>query len=278
MITQYEKYSKLAEEQGVYKKRLSDLGKVLEETEKSLQKERSDKASIEHSQDELLKKMKDLQKENDHLVTKLEGLKTENEGLINKNKKLEDRIKTLEIENKEQLKQVNETLNLPAPSRSETPKEVSFGKTEEIVKKEYSTTAPSAYEAPKSNASTLVSPTSSILTNRSPALSGEMRSLSLEKKKEVAIITEIIESSMTSKASSMTSKASSIASTKISQDPFASNSQGAPTVHNDSVFPSTSATFAETFSRSGENFKIRIYLSNYLQTLSHSVKRSAKHR
>ena len=271
MITQYEKYSKLAEEQGVYKKRLSDLGKVLEETEKSLQKERSDKASIEHSQDELLKKMKDLQKENDHLVTKLEGLKTENEGLINKNKKLEDRIKTLEIENKEQLKQVNETLNLPAPSRSETPKEVSFGKTEKIVKKEYSTTAPSAYEAPKSNASTLVSPTSSILTNRSPALSGEMRSLSLEKKKEVAIITEIIESSMTSKASS-------IASTKISQDPFASNSQGAPTVHNDSVFPSTSATFAETFSRSGENFKIRIYLSNYLQTLSHSVKRSAKHR
>lgn len=112
---QYEKYATIADEVVNYKKRMSEMSDALDERERELEKEREDRASIEHSQEELLRKMKDLQKENDELVVKLEGLKSENDTLINKNKKLEDRIKNLESENINQLQQINETLRLPTP-------------------------------------------------------------------------------------------------------------------------------------------------------------------
>ncbi|XP_070489826.1 flagellar attachment zone protein 1-like [Chironomus tepperi] len=112
---QYEKYATIADEVVNYKKRMSEMADTLNERERELEKEREDRASIEHSQEELLRKMKDLQKENDELVVKLEGLKSENDTLINKNKKLEDRMKNLESENIHQLQQINETLKLPTP-------------------------------------------------------------------------------------------------------------------------------------------------------------------
>ncbi|CAO1346932.1 unnamed protein product [Diamesa serratosioi] len=116
LINQIEKYSKMSEDFNSYKMKMTELTQKLDFKEKELIKERTDKDSIVHSQDDLLKKMKELQKENDILVVKLEGLKTENDGLINKNKKLEDRVKNLEDQNKQQLIKINETLKLPVPA------------------------------------------------------------------------------------------------------------------------------------------------------------------
>lgn len=113
---QFEKYACFSEEVTSYKKKMIELTQKLDLKEKELNKTRTDHESIAHSQEDLLKKMKDLQKENDNLVVKLEGLKTENDGLINKNKKLEDRVKVLEDQNKQQLIKLNETLKLPVPA------------------------------------------------------------------------------------------------------------------------------------------------------------------
>ncbi|KAG5677364.1 hypothetical protein PVAND_007128 [Polypedilum vanderplanki] len=116
MAGQCDKFAMMTEEVTTYKKRISELNETLETRERELEKVRIDHATIEHSQEELLKKMKNLQKENDELVIKLEGLKCENEQLINKNKRLEDRVKILEDQNKQQLQQVNETLvKMPNP-------------------------------------------------------------------------------------------------------------------------------------------------------------------
>lgn len=116
LINRCDQFSVVSDESSSYKQQLNDMSQTLRENEKALEKAISDKASIEHSQEELLKKMKDLQKENDQLIVNIEGLKTENDGLITKNKNLEDRIKTLEGQNKHHLQQINDTLRLPGPS------------------------------------------------------------------------------------------------------------------------------------------------------------------
>lgn len=112
---QYEKYASLSDEIGEYRKQINELNQIIQQREKDLEKERADKESIQHSQEELLKKMKQLQQDNDELVVKLEGLKSENETLINKNKKLEDRVKVLEDQNRKYLREVNDTLQFPTP-------------------------------------------------------------------------------------------------------------------------------------------------------------------
>ena len=111
LASQSDKYAEMSNEIINCKKKISEMSQELEAKDKALEKERSDKASIEHSQEELLKKMKELQRENDQIVVKLEGLKTENEELITKNNKLESRFRILEDQNKQQLKQINETLH-----------------------------------------------------------------------------------------------------------------------------------------------------------------------
>jgi hypothetical protein len=112
---QYEKYAVLSEEIANFKLQINELNEIIQQKEEDLQKERADKESIQHSQDDLLRKMKQLQQDNDELVVKLEGLKSENETLLNKNKKLEDRVKVLEDQNKKYLREVNDTLKMPTP-------------------------------------------------------------------------------------------------------------------------------------------------------------------
>jgi hypothetical protein len=111
---QSEKFTKITQEAMNLKKNTADLSKELLEKQRELEKEREDKATIEHSHSELLRKIKDLQKENDELVVKLEGLKTENDGLMAKNKKLEEQIRTVEGNNKIHLQQINDTLKVPS--------------------------------------------------------------------------------------------------------------------------------------------------------------------
>lgn len=111
---QSEKFSKVTQEAMSFKKSAADLRCELAAKERELEKEKADKATIEHSHSELLRKIKDLQKENDELVVKLEGLKTENDGLITKNKRLEQQIRTVEGNNKVHLQQINDTLKVPS--------------------------------------------------------------------------------------------------------------------------------------------------------------------
>lgn len=115
LVSRCEQIAAMSEESSSYKMQLNDVTQTLKANEKALENAVFEKASIEHSQEELLKKMKDLQKENDQLIVNIEGLKTENDGLINKNKNLEDRIRNLEGQNKHHLQQINETLKLPLP-------------------------------------------------------------------------------------------------------------------------------------------------------------------
>jgi predicted nuclease with TOPRIM domain len=114
LSVQSEKFSKVTQEAMSFKKNAADLRTELAAKERELEKEKVEKATIEHSHSELLRKIKDLQKENDELVVKLEGLKTENDGLISKNKRLEEQIRTVEGNNKIHLKQINETLKVPS--------------------------------------------------------------------------------------------------------------------------------------------------------------------
>lgn len=118
LSVQNDKLSKVMQDSVNFKKSASDLRIELEMKERALEKERADRESIEHSQSDLLRKIKDLQKENDELVVKLEGLQTENDGLITKNKRLEEHIKVLECSNKDQLQKVNDTLKVPTASSS----------------------------------------------------------------------------------------------------------------------------------------------------------------
>lgn len=110
---QLKTYAKVSDELASSKKNCTDIKSLLHAKEKALEQERSDKASIEHSHEELLSKMKELQKENDELVIKLEGLKTENDQLITKNSQLEYRFKIMKDQNNQQLKQINDTLRSP---------------------------------------------------------------------------------------------------------------------------------------------------------------------
>lgn len=193
LITKCSKLAIVTEELESYKRKTNELTKVLAETERALEKERADKASIEqvsvHSQENLLKVMKDLQKENDSLAVKLEGLKTENESLLSKNEKLEHRIKVLDDQNKEQIQQINNALSMP--KQGAVAQEYKPKKESERVENRNSTSQPSSLTIPP------------------VPLNEEMRPATPEK--ELKVIPKIVEPS------------------------------------------ETSATFAETFSRSGKH-------------------------
>lgn len=251
MARQYEKYATLNDEVLNYKKRMNEMSSILEAKEKEIEKEKADKASIEHSQEDLLKKMKDLQKENDNLVVKLEGLKTENDGLITKNKKLEDRIKVLEDQNKQQLQQINATLRMPVPVTldHETVMEKSvkeIKKLEELREK-----SSSAISVPRrvSNASLQLSSSPPSLSIPTVNVSDEKRPSSSQK--ELKVIPKIVEPSKSSLEGSGGTKEKEYTSTI--------NSQVAPTIPHDSPAQGSSKTFAETFSRSSEIFLYFLY-------------------
>lgn len=246
LASKFDKVSKKTEDEGVYKKRINEISQVLEESEKALHKERSDKASLEHSQEELLKKMKDLQKENDQLVTKLEGLKTDNEGLLNKNKKLEDRIKVLETENKQQLQKINDTLSLPVTPRPESSQgstKVTFSTKKENDK---DSEIAAVLLSPINTFETVKSFASSV----SPIPREKLRSLSVDKKDAKKAKPEVVAAIVTKPTvvSSISSMSSTIERLEVNN----ATSNDALTLPNDSMLPSNSATFAETFSRSGK--------------------------
>lgn len=246
LLGQYERYSSIADEVSNYKRRINEMSQLLESKEKDLEKERADKASIEHSQDDLLRKMKDLQKENDQLVIKLEGLKTENEGLLTKNKRLEDRIKTLEDQNKEQLKQINETLKSPTPlpstaetRKSSLPREIEKSEAK-YQKTETADIAGSIHDISRSSTSihlstsppSLTIPTVNFSDEKRPATSG----------KDLKVIPKIVEPSAASSDASSRPKDQGYTSTI--------NSQDAPTIPKDSPIHKDGKAFADAFSRS----------------------------
>lgn len=121
LSVQNDKLSKVTQDSMSFKKSASDLRAELDLKERELETERANRATIEHSQSELLKKIKELQRENDELVVKLEGLQTENDGLITKNKRLEENVRVLESSNKVQLQKVNDTLKVPTSSAVSSP-------------------------------------------------------------------------------------------------------------------------------------------------------------
>lgn len=240
---QYEKYANITDEVLTYKKRVTEISTVLDEREKELEKERADRASIEHSQDELLKKMKDLQKENDELVVKLEGLKTENEGLITKNRKLEDRIKNLESENNHQLQQINETLKFPTPIiREDQDLEASCSKEIQSIHEIQDKIARQKSMEPTSPENSQGS-TSRRMSTNSPRLSIPLVVIEDEKRpasseKELKVIPTIIEPPISELS-------------KQTEEQYAStiNSQDIPTISHDSP---DKKGFAEMFSRSSK--------------------------
>jgi DNA repair exonuclease SbcCD ATPase subunit len=249
MVNQYEKYAKLSDEVVNYKKRINEMCEMLENSENLLEKERADRASIEHSQEDLLRKMKDLQKENDELVVRLEGLKSENENLISKNKRLEDRIKIMEDQNKQQLNQVNETLRLPTPIvRDQEAIIASTSKNADILREmvmEHSKEISSPTLSNKSNKSN-----SSIHLSTSPPnlsvptinidAADEMRPASLDK--DLKVIPKIVEP---------TSSSASDALKMREQYASTINSQDVSTIPQDSV---NEKNFADIFSQSGKLF------------------------
>ena len=228
---------------------------ILETKEKEIEKKEADKASIEHSQDDLLKKMKDLQKENDELVVRLEGLKTENDGLLTKNKKLEDRIKVLEDQNKQQLQQINDTLKMPAPSssKSDAAKQKSLKEVQMFEEARAKATSPIEVNSSRrfSNSSIPFSTSPPSLSIPTVNVSDEKRPASNEK--ELKVIPKIVEP--------LTSSIDPSEKTKEKEYTSTINSQVAPTISHDSVQDNN---FAETFSRTGKKF---IFLGKFLQGL-----------
>lgn len=250
LASQYEKYATISDEIANYKKRMNELSQLLDEKEKSLEKERADKSSIEHSQEDLLKKMKDLQKENDKLVVKLEGLKTENEGLLSKNKKLEDRVKVLEDQNKQQLQQINETLKMPVPVTfdREALMERSLKDVQKLdeIRSRYTTgdidnssssglRNASRFTEPSISPPSLAIPSINLTDEKRPASTG----------KELKIVPKIVEPS--------SSSSDAVTSPKLKDQGYTStiNSQDVPAIPHDSPGQSASKAFAEAFSRSG---------------------------
>lgn len=241
LASQQESYAEMSDAFVNCKKKISEMTQSLEAKEKLLEKEHSDKASIEHSQEELLKKMKELQKENDQLVIKLEGLKTENETLITKNKKLENRFKILEDQNKQQLKQIEETLKIPTPTslhedafKSTSLK--SFGKIDETRK--------NAEE---------VALNEQFKTFDRKSSPPQSENVSTGKPKKLKIVEPLLSPTVSSIAPN-TSEEDQVNTSTI-------NSQDAPNVSNDS--PVARRAFAEIFSRSGETEKNLTSGSNY---------------
>lgn len=264
--SRYAKYATVNEEVESHKKRMSDINKLLESTEKALDKEKSDKASIQHSHEELLHKMKELQNENDRLVVKLEGLKTENEGLITKNKKLEDRIKNLDVQNKQQLQQINETLKMPAPLTldrdvvaTKTAKdlkkveEIRVKKIEETRVKKFAAddlAVQSAKEAPFDSLRRLSSPPTSLMI---PAINASDEKRPATPTKSLKVVPVIIEPTFTP-TPSVGSNVSALP--KEQGNTSTINSQVAPTIPNDSPIQGSSKAFAEAFSRSCKSLAI----------------------
>ena len=251
LVGQYEKYATLSNEVVNCKRRMHEMKDILDMKEKEIEKQEADKASIEHSQDDLLKKMKDLQKENDELVVRLEGLKTENDGLLTKNKKLEDKIKVLEDRNKQQLQQINDTLKMPTPlsSKSETTKEKSLKEAQMFEEVRTKATSPIEVNCSRrfSNSSIPFSTSPPSLSIPTVNVSDEKRPASNEK--DLKIIPKIVEPSTSSIEASEKTKEKEYTSTI--------NSQVAPTIPHDSVRVNN---FAETFSRTGKklNFSKKI--------------------
>lgn len=250
IASQFEKYASISDEVVICRKRMNDMSEALEAKEKALEKERQDKASIEHSQDELLKKMKELQKENDQLVVKLEGLKTENEGLINKNKKLEDRIKVLDDQNQQQLHQINETLKMPAPVyvdrdtiQAKSQKDVH--KIDEIRVRSLEVDVPPSLggrEFSRSSTSLQLSSSPPSLVIPTVNVSDEKRPASLGK--DLKVIPKIVEPATDSSETASKLKDRGNTSTI--------NSQDVSTLPQDSPVQGTSKAFMDAFSRSCE--------------------------
>lgn len=232
----YEKYATLSGEVANYKKRIHEMTSILEMKEKVIEKEKADKASIEHSQEDLLNKMKELQKENDNLVVRLEGLKTESEGLLVKNKKLEDRIKVLEDENKEQLKKINEALKMPVPIS------LNSDAVKERSQKELQKLEEFRERIAKDSTHHYLNLTSAkpILSVPSFSIADEKRPMTLQK--DLKIIPTIVEPS-------------SVEDSIREKENFSTlDSQATSTIPPDSPVPCTSKTFAETFSKSCKTY------------------------
>lgn len=258
---QYEKYATLSEEISIYKNQIAELTGIIETKEQDLEKERADKESIQHSQEELLKKMKLLQQENDELVVKLEGLKSENETLITKNKILEDRVKYLEDQNTTVLRQVNDTLKMPTPQLKDTSTLIAnssadIQKLKEIH--EQIQTQKSLNSSPeKSHNSYSSAPPK--LTVPSVKVQDEKRPSTPEK--ELRVIPKIVEPITSSNCSSKQ---------KESHDEVS-------TIPADSLIPGTSKYFAEMFSHSGKleehfNLEIKSFKQLFISIFQKSLK------
>lgn len=241
LIGQYERYSTISDEVANYKKRINEMSEILETKEKQLDKERADKASIEHSQDDLLRKMKDLQKENDELVIKLEGLKTENEGLLSKNRRLEDRIKILEDQNKEQLKKINDTLKAP-PSNSSS----QILESRKFEEKYQKSDQVDFHNISPSNSAARLSKSPPSLSIPTVNFSDERRPSSA--RKDFKAIPKIIEPSAENSEISSRPKEHHYTSTI--------NSQDAPTIPKDSPIRKSGKAFVDAFSRSCKKKKL----------------------
>lgn len=257
---QYEKYATISDEVVSYKQHMFEMTQALEAKEKLLEQERNDKMSIEHSQTELLGKMKELQKENDKLVIKLEGMKTENDSLINKNKKLENRIKVLEDQNKLQLQQINDALKIPVPLKNASSADFVKSRVQKDIQKivEIRENVLDAVEITPSNLRE-VSRTDTLIHLSSSPPHLTVPSMLVHEKKRPSSSTEeqekIIPKIVEPKSSSTTSNVSE--TSKPLKEGYTStiNSQDAPAIPQDSpqAVASTSRAFAETFSRSISN-------------------------
>lgn len=232
-----EEKSKLSHKYEEFEKQIIVLSQEKEMKEKALEKERSDKASIEHSQEELLKKMKGLQKENDLLYVQLEGLKTENEGLINKNKNLGDRIKILEDKNKQQLQNINEALQLPAPLTLEQK-----SRKEKSTKDVEGIESSSAINEAMQSFTQMSSISQNLISIPTVNFSDEKRPPSLIQ--ELKIIPSIMEPSKSE---------NDVVKPEEHEHTSTINSQDVSTILRDSPIPSENKGkgFAETFSQSG---------------------------
>lgn len=231
--------------------RMSNMSQKLETKQKEFEKERTERESIEHSQDLLLKKMKDLQKENDQLVVRLEGLKTENECLISKNKMLENRVKNLEDKNKQQLQQINETLQVPLAFDQQLLTTKSMKDVERIEEIREAVESSSAFhEASESCTPARMSLSPPSLTVPTVNFIVDKRQTFASEEKSCKIVPTISEPSLPSNSAKEQEYTSTI------------DSQDAPTIPHASPIPGNSKAFAETFSRSGK--KLIFFLLNLI--------------
>lgn len=236
MAKQYEKYAMLSDEIASYKKQIKELNEIIQKKDEDLEKERADNECIRHSQDDLLKKMKQLQQDNDELVVKLEGLQSENETLMDKNRKLEDRVRELEDKNKKYLREVNDTLKMPTPIPKDKSTMIANAaadvqKLNELHKRIQ--TQKSINSSPEKSFNSYLSSSPPNLTVPSMKVQDEKRPSTPEK--DLRVIPKIVEPNPSQGSSSRQ---------KESHDEVS-------TIPPDSL-PGTSKRFAEMFSQSGK--------------------------